>query len=210
MVRPEWAREAFVVTRIDYSRAPGVVLWETTQGYDLTCRPCRSGAWRTRHPNELSTAEGVRLLNEIRRFGYPLVVFTGCDPLERPDMARLVEHGERLRLPLAVAPSGPAVATVEFLRKLRAAGLSRLPVSPGAPSFGAQGYPRQGAMGGGVLLIGHTGEVYLTSRRSVSVGNVRRDYIVDLYRARSAWRGREESTGGRGSRPERSLALVGA
>jgi len=64
----------------DFSQAPFVVIWEVTQACDLACVHCRASAAPWRDPLELTTAEGFRLLDEIRAFGDPLVVFTGGDP----------------------------------------------------------------------------------------------------------------------------------
>jgi MoaA/NifB/PqqE/SkfB family radical SAM enzyme len=85
----------------------------------------------------LTTAEGVRLLNAIRRFGYPRVVLTGGDPLKRPDLVPLVRHGTRLGLPLSLTPAGTPMVTAEALRELRAAGLGRLIVALDGSRAGA-------------------------------------------------------------------------
>jgi MoaA/NifB/PqqE/SkfB family radical SAM enzyme len=97
---------------------------------------------RTRHPDELTTAEGVRLLNAIRRFGYPQVVLTGGDPLKRPDLVPLIRHGSRLGLPLALTPAGTPMVTAALLRELRDAGLGRLIVALDGARAGAHDTPR--------------------------------------------------------------------
>jgi AdoMet-dependent heme synthase len=60
---------------------------------------------RAENPFELSTQEGFRLLEEVRTFGDPLMVFTGGDPLERPDLFPLVEKSVSLGLRTTVTPS---------------------------------------------------------------------------------------------------------
>jgi radical SAM protein len=84
-----------------------------------------------RDPRELTTEEGKALLDRIAAFGdpSPLVVFTGGDPLRRPDIAELVAYGTRIGLVVSLTPSGTAAATAEKLRALKDAGLARLAVS---------------------------------------------------------------------------------
>lgn len=113
----------------DFSRAPWVVIWETTRACDLVCRHCRACAVPRRHPDELTTDEAQRLLRDIRRFGSPLVVFTGGDPLKRDDVVDLVAYGAGLGLRMALTPSGTPLMTPEVIRRLRDAGLARLAVS---------------------------------------------------------------------------------
>ena len=69
-----------------------LVYWETTLACGLACRHCRATAQPERNPLELTTDEGYRLLDEILGFGrpFPHVVFTGGDPLRRPDLETLV------------------------------------------------------------------------------------------------------------------------
>src|SRR5512146_2219230 len=75
-----------------YGRAPMLVYWEMTNACGLACRHCRASAMAERSPLELTLDEGKRLLDDITGFGrpYPHVVFTGGDPLLRPDLEELV------------------------------------------------------------------------------------------------------------------------
>ena len=45
---------------------------------------------------ELNTAQGFELLDKIKLFGNPLMVFTGGDPLKRPDLYEMIRHSSRL------------------------------------------------------------------------------------------------------------------
>src|SRR5690606_34828378 len=70
-----------------------------------------------------------RMMDDVRRFGSPLFVLTGGDPLKRPDIVELVEYGTSIGLRMAMTPSGTPLMTERVLRDLRDAGLSRLAVS---------------------------------------------------------------------------------
>jgi radical SAM protein len=114
---------------LDFNRAPFLVIWEVTRACALACLHCRAEAVRHRHPLELSTAEGMRLMDQVRRFGRPLFVLTGGDPLERPDVVDLVRHGASIGLRMGLTPSGTPLMTEDVLAELKEAGLSRLAVS---------------------------------------------------------------------------------
>ena len=117
------------VCRPDFDRGPFLVVWETTRACDLACRHCRAEAQPNRNPGELSTSEAKRLLEDVRRFGPIIFVFSGGDALKRPDIVELVEHGAGLGLRIAITPATTALATREMLQSLKDAGLARLAVS---------------------------------------------------------------------------------
>jgi AdoMet-dependent heme synthase len=113
----------------DFSEAPWLVIWEVTRACDLACLHCRAEAVTNRNPLELTTEQGKRLMDDVRRFGRPLFVLSGGDPLKRPDIVELVEYGASIGLRMAMTPSGTPLMTEAVLRQLRSAGLSRLAVS---------------------------------------------------------------------------------
>lgn len=112
-----------------FGQAPFIVIWETTQACDLACKHCRAEAQPSRHPDELTTAEAKSLLDDIRRFGPIVFVFSGGDSLKRPDLEELLQYGSDLGLRMAATPAATPLATEERILGLRAAGLARLAVS---------------------------------------------------------------------------------
>ena len=66
--------------RIDYNKTPFVLIWETTQACDLTCRHCRAAAQPNHHPGELTTQEGEDLLRQAAELGTPIFILSGGDP----------------------------------------------------------------------------------------------------------------------------------
>jgi radical SAM protein len=108
-----------------------MLYWEMTQACDLACRHCRAAAIPRRDPRELSTEEGFRLLDTITGFGdrLPHVVFTGGDPLRRPDLYELLEYGGKLGLQISVTPSGTPACSHEAIDRLKASGAYSLAFS---------------------------------------------------------------------------------
>ena len=116
---------------IDFDRSPFIVIWELTRACALACVHCRAEAIPRRDPRELTTVEGFSLIEAVSRFGRPapLLVFTGGDPLRRPDVFDLVSEGTERGLRVALTPSGTAAVRREKIFRLRACGLARLAVS---------------------------------------------------------------------------------
>jgi AdoMet-dependent heme synthase len=113
------------------SERPFIVIWEVTRACQLVCTHCRADAIRARNPFELTTDEGRRLLDDLASFGppRPLVVLTGGDPFERPDLPDLVAHGTRIGLSMALSPSVTDRLTRSVLVELRAAGAKAVSLS---------------------------------------------------------------------------------
>ncbi|MBI5513139.1 MAG: TIGR04053 family radical SAM/SPASM domain-containing protein [Deltaproteobacteria bacterium] len=127
--RPLTTRAVPQRATLDFEDHPLLVIWEVTQACDLVCQHCRACAKPSRDPDELTTEEGFRVLDQVAAMGTPLVVLTGGDPARRPDLVELVAHGTARGLSMAVTPSGTPTMTRELLGRLRDAGLSRLAVS---------------------------------------------------------------------------------
>ncbi len=115
---------------VDTDRRPLVLVWEVTQACELACRHCRADANPARHPDELSTAEGKRLLREAAAFGDgQLVVLSGGDPLARDDLLELIAYGDDLGNRMTVTPSGTRSLTPDRVRELADADVRRLALS---------------------------------------------------------------------------------
>ncbi|NYE01790.1 radical SAM protein [Kineosphaera limosa] len=117
--------------RHDAGDRPMIVIWEVTRACALVCRHCRADAQHHRDPAELSTEQGKALLDDLAAFGapYPIVVLTGGDPFERPDLAALVEHGHGLGLHMALSPSVTPRLQPDVLATLREAGAGAMSLS---------------------------------------------------------------------------------
>jgi AdoMet-dependent heme synthase len=117
----------------NFDNAPFLVIWELTQACDLACVHCRACAIESRSPLELTTEEGFRLLDEIRSFGDPLMVFTGGDPLKRPDLFPLLQRSVRLGLRTTVTPSATPLLTERAIEGFKECGVARMAISLDGP-----------------------------------------------------------------------------
>ena len=119
---------------IDFNVTPFTVIWETTRVCELRCVHCRADAQSLRDPRELTTAEGKRLLEQIRDLGSPVFVMTGGDPLKRPDVYELLSYGVDLGLSVAVTPSGTPSLTADAVRRFKEIGVRRMALSLDGPN----------------------------------------------------------------------------
>ena len=118
----------------DLNQTPLVVIWEVTRACDLACFHCRASAQPGRNPLELTTVEGKKLIDDIAQLDPPIFIFTGGDPLKRPDIYELVEYAASKYLHPAMTPSATPLLNSESLMQLKRAGLKRLALSLDGPT----------------------------------------------------------------------------
>ncbi len=113
----------------DFAQAPFLVIWETTRACDLACTHCRASAQPRRHADELTTAEGERLLKDVADMGVPVCVLSGGDPLKRTDLCTLIRKGKARGLRMGTIPAATPRLTEDVVRQLREAGLDQMALS---------------------------------------------------------------------------------
>jgi AdoMet-dependent heme synthase len=123
------APEVHSTETMNFDQSPMLVIWEVTQACDLACVHCRASAQSERHTGELTTGQGYRLLDQIRSFGEPLMVFTGGDPLKRPDLYELLKYSVKIGLRTNVTPSATPLLTEEAIDRFKDAGVTRMAIS---------------------------------------------------------------------------------
>jgi heme b synthase len=105
-----------------------LVAWETTRNCNLNCIHCRAAATMGPYENELDTAAGLTLLDQISQVGKPVVILTGGEPLLRGDIFELARHGTKKGLRMVMAPNGTMI-TAAIARKMVESGIQRISVS---------------------------------------------------------------------------------
>jgi radical SAM protein len=114
---------------LNFDETPFLAIWEVTQSCDLACKHCRAAAQPIAHPDELTNAEGKKLIDQIAEMGVPIFVFTGGDPLKRADVYELIRYAADKGVQVALTPSATPLLTREAIFKLKEAGLVRLGIS---------------------------------------------------------------------------------
>lgn len=114
---------------LNFDEAPFLAIWEVTQSCDLACKHCRAAAQPIAHPDQLTTAEGKALIDQIAEMHVPIFVFTGGDPLKRQDVFELIRYAADKDVKVALTPSATPLLTREAIFKFKEAGLVRLGIS---------------------------------------------------------------------------------
>ncbi len=100
-----------------------VIAWEITRRCPLACRHCRAGAQDRDYAGELTTEECLRVLDSLAPEMRPMIIWTGGEPMYRPDILELVRGATERGLRSVMAPCGMLV-TREALQELKTAGIT--------------------------------------------------------------------------------------
>jgi len=112
---------------------PRVLAWEVTRRCPLNCRHCRAGARDVPYERELDTDECRRTIDT---FGRGMIIWTGGEPMLRPDILDLVRHATARGVRSVMAPCG-MLATEARLAELKAAGVTACSFSLDGPDAAA-------------------------------------------------------------------------
>ncbi|MBN2312081.1 MAG: 12,18-didecarboxysiroheme deacetylase [Candidatus Hydrogenedentes bacterium] len=86
-----------------------IVVWNCTRSCNLRCVHCYSQSQCQQYEGELTTDEGLRLLDSLAEFGAPVVLFSGGEPLMRPDLFELVRHAREAGLRAVISTNGTLI-----------------------------------------------------------------------------------------------------
>lgn len=114
---------------------PTVMVWNVTTRCNLECRHCYATSGPGPDPSssaELSTVEGRRLLADAATHGTRVVLFSGGEPLLRPDLLTLMEYaGEQGMRP--VLSCNGTLLTEDLATRLQGVGLGYVGISLDGP-----------------------------------------------------------------------------
>ncbi|MDP1761814.1 MAG: radical SAM protein, partial [Deltaproteobacteria bacterium] len=105
-----------------------LLAWEVTRRCNLACLHCRAAAGSGPYPGELTTDEGIKLLDDLAAMGQVVVILTGGEPLLRDDIFDLAAYGTRKGHRMVMAVNG-TLLTPAIAARLKAAGIQRLSIS---------------------------------------------------------------------------------
>lgn len=105
-----------------------VVVWNVTRRCNLKCVHCYAQAKDEVFANELTTAEGRALIDDLAAFGVPVALFSGGEPLMRPDLPELAGYAVQKGMRAVISTNGTLI-TPEMARTLKAIGLSYVGIS---------------------------------------------------------------------------------
>jgi Fe-coproporphyrin III synthase len=121
--------------RLRYHRTPTtdatprpVVVFNATNRCNLTCDHCYAASDHNTLANELSTNEAIALIDDLASFGSPVLLFSGGEPLARPDILDLITHARDAGI-RPVLSTNATLLTPEIATQLANAGLAYAGIS---------------------------------------------------------------------------------
>lgn len=106
-----------------------LISWNTTKQCNLNCVHCyRESGMNVDTSKELTTKEGKKLIDEIGRAGFRLLILSGGEPLLREDIFDLVAAAREARIMPAMGTNG-TLLTGEIAGELYKAGLKGVAIS---------------------------------------------------------------------------------
>jgi radical SAM protein with 4Fe4S-binding SPASM domain len=85
------------------------VSWEITSKCNLHCIHCISSAGQEK-PNELSTQEGLKLIEELSDLGCQFIALSGGEPFLRKDWGVLARKARDLKMDIAILSNGTVIS----------------------------------------------------------------------------------------------------
>ncbi|PKM50295.1 MAG: heme d1 biosynthesis radical SAM protein NirJ2 [Firmicutes bacterium HGW-Firmicutes-7] len=86
------------------------ISWSTTKRCNLYCKHCyRDSGPDELSKDELSTEEGKKLLDEIYKAGFRVIVFSGGEPMLREDIFELIEYASLLGMTTLMGSNGTLI-----------------------------------------------------------------------------------------------------
>jgi len=95
-----------------------VVVWNVTRKCNLACVHCYTDSCNRDYPDELSNVEGKALIDDLAKFKIPALLFSGGEPLIRPDLLDLAAYALSKGLRPVLSTNGTLIdESVARLRK---------------------------------------------------------------------------------------------
>ncbi len=105
-----------------------VVVWNVGQRCNLKCVHCYSHSLNREYSGELTTREGEALIEDLARFGSPVILFSGGEPLLRKDLLDLAQLATDRGMRAVISTNGTLI-TKGMAKGLKRIGLSYVGVS---------------------------------------------------------------------------------
>ncbi len=86
-----------------------VIAWNITRTCNLKCVHCYSDSDAKSYQGELSTAQALKFIDDCAAFKVPVLLFSGGEPLIRPDVFQLVERARNRGIRVTFSTNGTLI-----------------------------------------------------------------------------------------------------
>lgn len=105
-----------------------VVVWNSTNTCNLRCRHCYSSSTDQIYDNELTTTEAKQFIDDLAAFNVPVILFSGGEPLLRPDFFELADYARQHRIRCTLSTNGTLIAP-DMAERIKEVGVSYVGIS---------------------------------------------------------------------------------
>jgi radical SAM protein with 4Fe4S-binding SPASM domain len=100
------------------SVSPFLVVWNYTKLCNLRCEHCYENAGPSQAPDELTTEEAMRVIDEFEESGVVAIAFSGGEPLMRKDIFDVAGYAKQKGFFVSVATNGTLI-TPEMAQRMK-------------------------------------------------------------------------------------------
>lgn len=86
-----------------------IVVWNISRTCNLNCEHCYSASQAKKYEGELTTDQAKSVIDDLALFRVPAVLFSGGEPLMRPDIFDLIRHARDQNLHVVLSTNGTLI-----------------------------------------------------------------------------------------------------
>jgi len=105
-----------------------VVVWNSTRTCNLKCVHCYMDSDARKYEGELSTEEAKSFIDDLAEFNVPVLLFSGGEPLIRPDFFELAEYARDKGIRPTLSTNGTLI-TREVAQRIKDIGVAYVGIS---------------------------------------------------------------------------------
>ncbi|OHD70075.1 MAG: hypothetical protein A2W19_04580 [Spirochaetes bacterium RBG_16_49_21] len=105
-----------------------IVVWSSTRRCNLNCVHCYTDSSSKAYSGEMTTEEGLSLINDLADFRIPSLLFSGGEPLMRTDIFRLIDHAAEKNIRPVLSTNGTLIDP-QTARDIKNAGIVYVGIS---------------------------------------------------------------------------------
>ncbi len=111
-----------------FAQRKPIVVWNCTRRCNLKCVHCYSQSCNQDYEGELTGEEARAMIRDLAAFKAPVLLFSGGEPLIRPDMFELGAYARELGMRPVISTNGTLI-TKEVAAKIKEVGFSYVGIS---------------------------------------------------------------------------------
>ncbi|MFY9625132.1 MAG: radical SAM protein, partial [Rhodoplanes sp.] len=106
-----YLREILKPTPVRLARRPTgpVVIWNLIRRCNLACKHCYSISGDVDFPGELTTAEVLHVMDDLKAFGVPVLILSGGEPLMRRDIFAISSRAKGVGFYVGLSTNGTLI-----------------------------------------------------------------------------------------------------